>query len=104
MGGWGKKGRRQKLGGHVQTYLYSAFKSTAGSSPAASHSALTLPGTELPACLCPLLLPLVLPVHRSEHFVCSCRTLGVISPPQSDRWARFYSRMSSLSSSLDICM
>lgn len=92
--------RRQKQGKHVQTYPYSAFKSAAGSSPAASHSALPLCGTELPACLCPLLLLLVLPVHGLEHLACFYHALGVRSPRQGDRWARICSRMSFLDSSL----
>lgn len=91
-----RDGRRQKQGGRVQTFLYSASKPAAGSPPATPRSALPLPGTEPPARPCPLLLPLVLPVHRLQHFACSYCALGVTSPHQTDRWARIYSRLSVL--------
>lgn len=69
-----RKTRRQESGRHAQTYLYSAFKCAAGSSPAAAHCALPLSGAEL---LCPLLLPPALPGHRLEHFLCSDWAPGV---------------------------
>lgn len=95
-----RKVRRQKSGRHVQTYLYSAFKCAAGSSPAASHSALPLSGAKLPASPCPLLLPLAFPVRRLEHFLCSDCALGVVSSSQRDEGATIYSRMSTLRRSL----